>query len=83
MEYWYWSGAKAPPWASLWTRRFQYTEYYDEDGSISFREYYDLRNDPWQLTNLLHDGEDGNEPDVAALHDRLTTDRACAGSACP
>ena len=83
LESWPWGGASAPQWASLWTRRYQYTEYYAEDGDIVFREFYDLRADPWQLTNLLHDGRPGNDPDVEALHDRLRLDTRCVGAACP
>ncbi len=62
---------------------YQYTEYYDEAGEIVFREYYDLVHDRWQLVNLLHDGRPGNDPDVGPLHDRLTADRSCVGTACP
>jgi arylsulfatase A-like enzyme len=83
MEYWHWRGSSAPPWASLWGGDYQYTEYYDGHGEIVFREYYDLDADPWQLTNLLHDGRPGNDPDVTVLHDRLTEDRTCVGTACP
>ncbi len=83
LESWPWGGASAPRWASLWTRRYQYTEYYAEDGDIVFREFYALRADPWQLTNLLHDGRPGNDPDVEALHDRLRLDMGCVGAACP
>ena len=48
-----------------------------------FREYYDLVHDRWQLVNLLHDGDPGNDPDVGPLHDQLTADRSCVGGACP
>jgi arylsulfatase A-like enzyme len=62
----------------------QYVEYYADDGTtVVFREYYDLRADPWQLVNLLRDGDRSNNPDVPALHALLTTDRACAGASCP
>ncbi len=83
LEYWRWRGSTAPPWASLWTRRYQYTEYYEDDGHIAFREYYDLRRDPWQLVNLLHDGHPANDPDVAPLHERLFADRSCEATTCP
>ncbi|HVQ88712.1 MAG TPA: sulfatase, partial [Actinomycetes bacterium] len=63
---------------------WQYIEWYDVDtGEIIFREYYDLANDPYQMTNLLRDGIDGNEPMVHQLHDQLTAARTCVGSACP
>ena len=83
IEFWPWSGSSSTAWASTWGRRFAYTEYYDPEGTIVFREYYDLKRDPWQLVNLLHDGRRGNDPDVGPLHDRLTADRSCVGTACP
>jgi arylsulfatase A-like enzyme len=83
IESWPWGKSLVPEWASLWGRDYQYTEYYADDGTTMFREYYDLRRDPWQLTNLLHDGRPGNDPDVARLHDRLAEDRTCEGTACP
>jgi arylsulfatase A-like enzyme len=77
------SGA-VPKWFSTVTTGFQYVEYYDRAGeTVTFREYYDLTVDPWQLTNLLHDGVRRNDPDQAALHEALTRDRACAGRSCP
>ena len=82
LEYWRWKGSTAPPWASIWTKHYQYTEYY-EGGEIAFREYYNLKRDPWQLVNLLRDGRPRNDPDVEALHDRLTMDRSCVATACP
>jgi arylsulfatase A-like enzyme len=80
-----------PPWASLRTRAYQYVEYYSDDFStITFREYYDLQKDPYQLTNLLDDGNPGNDPSaatVAELSAQLAADRRCIGttgpSACP
>jgi arylsulfatase A-like enzyme len=78
-----------PNWASLRTRDYQYIEYYADDGVTTiFREYYDLRRDPWQLTNLLHDGNPNNDPNVAPLRRQLAADRQCSGtgpgaSACP
>jgi arylsulfatase A-like enzyme len=76
---------KVPTWASTRTRRYQYIEYY-RDGRRFFREYYNLIRDPWQLRNLLHDGNPGG-PDVAAISARLQHDRRCVGTtgrrACP
>lgn len=72
-----------PAWASLRTTDYQYTEYYDDDGKIEFREYYDLREDPWQLVNLLDDGDPTNDPDTTALAAQLKVDRSCKGPACP
>jgi arylsulfatase A-like enzyme len=73
-----------PNWASIRSAAYQYVEYYADDGTtVEFREYYDLREDPWQLVNLLGDGDPTNDPDVPTLHARLAADRACAGSSCP
>jgi arylsulfatase A-like enzyme len=74
-----------PTWASLRAGRFQYTEYYSEDDVI-FREYYNLRKDPWQLRNLLRDGDASNDPSparLASLSSRLDADRTCTGVLCP
>ncbi|MDP9227423.1 MAG: sulfatase [Actinomycetota bacterium] len=79
---------RTPTWASTRTRKYQYTEYYDADGNIIFREYYDLVHDPWQLDNLLGDSDPTNDPtNLEALHDQLSADRSCEGTtgpaACP
>lgn len=85
-EYWQDNGSvrQIPDWASLTTANFQYNEYYEADSTtVRFREYYDLRNDPYQLTNLYLDGNPANDPDAGWMHDRLAADRACVGTACP
>lgn len=64
-----------PPWASLITPTAQYVEYYDDAGTVTFTEYYDLINDPWQLENLVLP-----PPDLPA---HLAADRTCAGESCP
>ena len=72
------------PWAGIRTEEWQYVEWYDvTTGVIIWREYYDLVNDPYQMENVLRDGIDGNEPDVAPLHERLTDLRDCVGIECP
>jgi arylsulfatase A-like enzyme len=80
LEYWHENDSPwIPTWASIRTKRFQYIEYY-EAGKRIFREYYDLVHDPWQLGNVLHDGDPTNNPDVAALSAQLAQDRACGGT---
>ena len=79
LEYWKERGQPIPTWASLRTRRYQYIEYYRSDGRRSFREYYNLVRDRWQLRNLLGDATAANDPDVRRLHARLMRDRRCAG----
>jgi arylsulfatase A-like enzyme len=80
-----------PDWASIVTPQYQYVEYYDgtTGEAVTFREYYDLVADPWQLDNLLEDGDDSEPPprDVVRLSVRLGRDRRCEGTtgpgACP
>lgn len=71
-------------WASLRTRDYQYVEYYGpDDRTVTFREYYDLRRDPWQLENVLGDETPDNDPDVERLSAQLARDRRCSQKACP
>lgn len=80
-----------PTWASLRSATYQYIEIYDEDQrEVAFREYYDLVNDPYQLTNLLGDSDPSNDPDpqrLTLLSTQLQRDRRCRGTqgptACP
>jgi arylsulfatase A-like enzyme len=83
LEYFLSPDSKVPSWSGDLTPTYEYVEWYDTSGNITFREYYDLVNDPWELTNLLRDGVANNNPDVNALHATLTADRSCAGSECP
>jgi arylsulfatase A-like enzyme len=74
-----------PSWASILTPTYHYIEYYgtNDPRTITYREYYDLTSDPFELTNLLNDGNPGNDPSTAALSAQLAADRHCAGSSCP
>ncbi len=73
-----------PGWAALQTPTSHYIETYDADGqSIRFREYYDLTADPYEMNNLLGDGNAANDPSTAALSAQLALDRVCTGSNCP
>ncbi|MFN2524676.1 MAG: sulfatase [Actinomycetota bacterium] len=65
-----------PRWASTVERSAQYIEYYNGDGDVIFREFYDLGADPWQLQNL-------RTPPDPSWADRLREDRRCAGASCP
>lgn len=74
-------------WASYVAKDKQYVEYYDVHtdangqeagtGQVSFREYYDLVNDPYQLTNKLYNAtpQDEQKLGVPALAARLGADR--------
>lgn len=71
-----------PTWRAFVTRSFEYVEYVDDTGRVSFREYYRLRTDPEQLVNVLRDARPGNDPDVVALSATLGRLRGCAGPTC-
>jgi arylsulfatase A-like enzyme len=72
-------------WAAIRTPTYQYVENYDQPelGGGTFREYYDLRTDPWMLTNLYGDGNPSNDPPVGPLSAALAADRECSGVVCP
>lgn len=74
IEHWTDGGTNVPTWASLVTPSDQYVEYYSGT-SVSFREYYDLISDPWQLQNL--------QVPPAGVPAQLAADRTCVGSSCP
>jgi arylsulfatase A-like enzyme len=74
-----------PTWASLVSPTYQYNEYYSKDNprKILYREYYGMTSDPYQLNNLLADGNSANDPPTASLSAQLAADVHCSGSACP
>ncbi|WP_460303985.1 sulfatase family protein [Actinocorallia aurea] len=90
IEFWRQGGDERPPnsWAAYVSRTEQYTEYYalrtdaagDEvgTGKVLFREYYDLRRDPYQLVNKLHGATRKQEKawGIPRLAARLKADRA-------
>lgn len=83
LEYWRNIHARRP-WASLRTKRWQYTEYYDRDtGKRYFQELYKHRQDPWQLNNLLWKRKPPQRPNVNWLTQRLARDRVCRGTTGP
>jgi arylsulfatase A-like enzyme len=80
LEYWLDpETASIPGWISIRTTSMQFIEWRHSDGTVAFREYYDLVNDPWQLVNLLNDGSPEN-PDVAQLSTQVRSDATCAGT---
>ena len=84
-------GQGFPSWSAVRNHTEQYIEWYDEDlETVTFREYYDLAADPWQLTNLLGDHDTSNDPPAERLADlslQIARDRRCQGTsgagACP
>lgn len=71
-----------PDWRSIRTAEYQYVEYYDREGELMEREYYDLIEDPFQLTNLFGDADPDNDPDAEALAQRIAAYRDCALDGC-
>jgi hypothetical protein len=74
-----------PTWSALRTATSLYVEHYDPAyrERIVFREYYDLVADPFELENLLADGNSANDPNTAALSAQLAADQDCTGASCP
>jgi arylsulfatase A-like enzyme len=79
-----------PPWASIRTPAYHYIEYYladvddpgtpiDESKTVTFREFYDLVADPFELTNIYPPVS----PSPATLAAKLAADRTCTGNGCP
>ena len=80
LEFWSQPTVPIPTWASIRTPTLQYIEYYDVDGATTFREYYDLTRDPWQLENLLQAAIPVDNPAIADLSALLAQDRVCVGT---
>lgn len=74
-----------PPWAGLYGADLEYVEYYQQSQTkASYREYYDMRSDPFQLLNLLGDDDPSNDPYVGGLSSKLQEARRCSGAdQCP
>jgi arylsulfatase A-like enzyme len=72
-----------PAWAAVFRPDLRYVEHYDDTGAVTFREYYDLVNDPWELANLYEDQDPANDPpleETARLSTILARDRRCEGT---
>ena len=86
LEYFRSENVNPPSWAATLTNGFHYIEYYDPNGVLIGREYYDLVVDPWQLSNLLGDVDPTNDPPPLQLTElalQLRADRECRGNECP
>jgi arylsulfatase A-like enzyme len=83
MEFYPTRKSQIPLWKSIRTTKYQYVEYYHDDGDIAFREYYDMKKDPWQLENLFKDGKPGNDPEKKPLERKIKRLRDCVANECP
>lgn len=77
-----------PTWRGTWTPGYEYVQWYwdtdnDADQDLAFREYYNLTADPYQLTNILKDGNSANDPSIPPLQAQVDADQSCAGATCP
>ena len=82
---------QVPSWRMIRTSHEVYVETYapgamgTTGGSIAAREYYDLREDPAEDTNLLGDGDPSDDPPARTLRDlarRLHELARCDGADC-
>ncbi|HEY7594851.1 MAG TPA: sulfatase [Actinophytocola sp.] len=75
-----------PSWSGVRTDRYLYVRWYERERALPDREYelYDLRKDPYQLTNLIAtpEGEAEYAGVVAALDHRLGELIECSGASC-
>jgi arylsulfatase A-like enzyme len=79
----FWAAHGRPTWAATRTKTDVYIEYYKRDAeTVTYREFYDLRNDPFQTRNLA-DFAEGRELDLKARARTLAADRRCRGLNCP
>lgn len=79
------NGNSIPTWAAIQNDSYLYVEYYAKDNNRvtpSYREYYDMVNDPYQLQNLLGDTSTANDPNVTALTAQLAALKDCSGASC-
>lgn len=83
LEYWPSGKHPLPTWASSRSKDIQYIEYYDSNGVVTYREYYDLATDPFQLENLLDNGDVLDDPEWLTLSTELRDMRDCSGESCP
>jgi N-acetylglucosamine-6-sulfatase len=79
------SNGNVPTQRMVRTPTVKYIQTYDAAGNVTFREYYNMVNDPNENLNLLGDASTANDPpasEVTALRNRLNAFAVCAGAAC-
>ena len=73
-------GLILPPWHTVRTGDYRFTEYRQLDGDLIAREYYDHREDPWELDNAIASLTPSR---VAKLSNQLQRLSRCKGRGCP
>ncbi|MGK2319217.1 sulfatase family protein [Gordonia rhizosphera] len=75
-----------PSYVAVRSDRYLYVRWYERERPLAEREYelYDLRSDPWQLTNLIKTpaGRERYAVVVAQLDHRLAQLDGCSGDGC-
>ena len=74
-----------PSWRMVRTRTAKLVLTRNAQGTVIAREYYNLVNDPNELTNLLGDGNAANDPPastISSLTSTLNAFSTCKGAAC-
>ena len=74
---------QVPRWTSYYDGQVQYIEYYDENGEMIFREYYDLASDPHQLENPFGNDNPIDDPNVSDIQAQMYADSECSRESCP
>jgi N-acetylglucosamine-6-sulfatase len=72
-------------WKMVREGNIKYIQTYNATGGVTFREWYNLANDPAENTNLLGDANSANDPpaaQVTAMTTLLNAYASCAGSGC-
>jgi arylsulfatase A-like enzyme len=85
-EHWHENTRTANPWAPTWASVRSTSEHYIEyfsHGNVIYREHYNLRTDPAELSNTLVGRQGGKGPHFTFLHGLIAQARTCVGPDCP
>ena len=69
-----------PPWDAYLDHDAQYIQWLDDD---EWREYYDLKADPFEVENLLADDDPANDKPADGYAAKLEQGATCEGASCP
>ncbi|HSS66911.1 MAG TPA: sulfatase-like hydrolase/transferase [Nocardioidaceae bacterium] len=74
-----------PTWRAVRKGNVKYIQTYNANGAVTFREWYNLANDPAENTNLLGDASSANDPpaaQVTAMTTLLNQLSTCSAAGC-